>query len=182
MAAVGAPPDPATIVGLLADEARLRVVAAIVLGASSTDAVVFASGLDRRRAVAAIERLSARGLVGRGPDGTLRVATEHIRAAARQRSDTDADPDPLRPFVRDGRLVSFPAARARRQAILDWLASLFEPGRQYAEREVNRLLEERVAPDATGIDHVTLRRYLVDEEFLDRREGNYWRAGGTFEV
>ncbi len=176
------PLDPATIVGLLADEARLRVVAAIVLGASSTDAVVSASGLDRRRAVAALERLTARGLVERGPDGALRVATDHFVAAARQRSESANNTDPLRPFVREGRLVSFPAARARRQAVLDWLAGLFEPGRQYAEREVNRLLEERVAPDATGIDHVTLRRYLVDEEFLDRREGTYWRAGGTFEV
>ena len=175
-------PDAAAIAGLLADEARLRVVAAIVLGASSTDAVVTASGVDRRRAVAAIERLTARGLVERGRDGALRVATEHLQAAARQRADRDAEPDPLRPFVRDGRLVSFPAARARRQAVLDWLAGVFEPGRQYPEREVNRLLEERAAPGAAGLDHVTLRRYLVDEEFLDRREGTYWRAGGTFEV
>ena len=27
-------------------------------------------------------------------------------------------------------------------------------------------------------DTAALRRYLVDEEFLDRAAGEYWRAGG----
>jgi hypothetical protein len=28
-------------------------------------------------------------------------------------------------------------------------------------------------------DTASLRRYLVDEGFLDRSEGQYWRSGGT---
>ncbi len=28
-------------------------------------------------------------------------------------------------------------------------------------------------------DVATLRRYLVDEGFLDRSDGFYWRSGGT---
>jgi hypothetical protein len=178
-------PDAGTIVGLLAEEDRLRVVAALALGASSTAAVVEATGLDRRRAVSALERLVARGLVERGPEGALRLAVEQFKAAARQGARTgegDSDGDPLRPFVRGGRLVSLPAQRSRRRAVLDWLAGAFEPGRHYAEREVNRLLTERIGVGAIGVDHVTLRRYLVDEGFLDRRESTYWRAGGTFEV
>ncbi len=47
---------------------------------------------------------------------------------------------------------------------------------------MNRLLGERIGPGAVGVDHLTLRRYLVDEGFLDRRESTYWRSGGTFEV
>jgi hypothetical protein len=31
-------------------------------------------------------------------------------------------------------------------------------------------------------DFAALRRFLVDEEFLERREGYYWRAGGTFDI
>ncbi|MBW3589609.1 MAG: DUF2087 domain-containing protein, partial [Actinobacteria bacterium] len=31
-------------------------------------------------------------------------------------------------------------------------------------------------------DHASLRRYLVDEGFLQRSGGRYWRTGGTFEV
>jgi hypothetical protein len=31
-------------------------------------------------------------------------------------------------------------------------------------------------------DYVALRRYLVDEGFLAREGGIYWRSGGTVEV
>jgi hypothetical protein len=30
-------------------------------------------------------------------------------------------------------------------------------------------------------DHVTLRRYLVDEGLLSRADGEYWRTGGWVE-
>ncbi|MBD0322694.1 MAG: DUF2087 domain-containing protein [Aldersonia sp.] len=29
---------------------------------------------------------------------------------------------------------------------------------------------------------MTLRRFLVDDGFLDRAEGEYWRAGGRVDV
>jgi hypothetical protein len=38
---------------------------------------------------------------------------------------------------------------------------------------VNEILEHR-HPDTAS-----LRRYLVDEELLDRAAGEYWRIGGT---
>jgi len=75
-----------------------------------------------------------------------------------------------------GRLTRIPAARAKRLAVLDILAGRFEPGRVYPERNVNAILREY------NEDVAALRRYLIDEEFLERREGFYWRAGGTFEV
>ena len=53
---------------------------------------------------------------------------------------------------------------------------MFEPGQAYAEKEVNKTLS------AVHPDYASLRRYLVDDEFLHRRDGFYWRAGGTFEV
>jgi len=31
-------------------------------------------------------------------------------------------------------------------------------------------------------DTAALRRYLVDEGFLDREAGDYWRAGGSYDV
>jgi len=31
-------------------------------------------------------------------------------------------------------------------------------------------------------DYATLRRYLVDEGFLNREAGIYWRSGGTFPI
>ena len=60
--------------------------------------------------------------------------------------------------------------------VLDYLAGKFEPGRVYPERDVNFVL------GMVHADYAALRRYLVDEGFLQRRDGFYWRAGGTFDV
>lgn len=76
----------------------------------------------------------------------------------------------------EGRLHTIPTRRAKRLVILDHLAQEFEPGRVYPETEVVEILI-RFHPD-----HAALRRYLVDEQFLTREEGRYWRSGGTVEV
>jgi hypothetical protein len=90
-------------------------------------------------------------------------------------SDLRAAPDVvLRAFLDgDGRLITVPAKRAKRLVVLDHLAQLFEPGERYPEPEVNRRLR------AVHDDVAMLRRYLVDEGFLDRAGGEYWRSGGT---
>jgi len=43
----------------------------------------------------------------------------------------------------------------------------------YPEQRVSLFLGE-LHPD-----YAALRRYLVDEKFLDRSGGEYWRSGGT---
>ena len=53
------------------------------------------------------------------------------------------------------------------------LAQEFEVGMRYSERQVNAILR-RFHDDVAA-----LRRYLVDEEFLSRESGRYWRSGGT---
>src|SRR6266508_4128704 len=76
----------------------------------------------------------------------------------------------LQRFVVDGRLVAIPAQRGKRLVIL------FEPGVHYTEAEVNQALA------AYHADVAALRRYLVDEAFMGRAGGVYWRAGGTVDV
>ena len=187
----GPPPSDtgaATLVGLLADDVRLRCLSAVVLGAASVAEVVERTGVDRRAAVRALERLAAAGLVVDGagglaacPDPFRRAARSAARDRAAVRPEdlgaTPAQASVLRNFVTaDGRLASIPSARAKRLVVLDFLASRFEPGRVYAEPAVNDVL------GALHADHAALRRYLVDEGFLERRDGFYWRSGGTFEV
>jgi hypothetical protein len=80
----------------------------------------------------------------------------------------------LRAFVgEDGRLIAMPAKHSKRLVVLDLVARVFEPGVRYPETEVNALLR------AFHDDVAMLRRYLVDEDFLDRDHGVYWRTGGT---
>jgi hypothetical protein len=90
-------------------------------------------------------------------------------------STSDTDAKILRAFVVDGRLVAIPTKHGKRQAILNWLAQEFEPGRDYSEAMVNLILGRRHA------DTAALRRYLVDDGYLDRADGRYWRTGGTVE-
>ncbi len=178
-------PFPAReLVGLLADDDRRRVFAALVLGADDADAVRVQSGLDARAAGRALQRLVDSGLVIRGDDGTLFVLGEAFALAARAEAEREPRVDEhaeapaevarvLRAFVRDGRLVSIPSVHAKRLVVLDWLVQRFEPGRRYSEAMVNLILGQ-VHPDTAA-----LRRYLVDEDMLSRDHGQYWRTGGS---
>jgi hypothetical protein len=181
--------EASTLLGLLADDDRLRTVAALVLGSgpAPVSEVAAAAGLDLRRAAKALTRLAGAGLVDQDGDSYV-LRPERFREALDSlgRSEETADtphsgrgPDAdrvLRIFLRDGKLVQIPAVHSKRLVVLDWLARMFEPGQAYPEKEVNEILS-RVHPD-----YAALRRYLVDDEFLHRRDGFYWRAGGTFEV
>jgi len=70
-----------------------------------------------------------------------------------------------------GRLLSIPVQRKKRLAVLAWLVEDFQPGRPYPESEVNRIIARRHP------DFAALRRYLVDEELMQRRRSVYWRTG-----
>jgi hypothetical protein len=173
------------LVGLLADDDRRQVFAALVLGATDIDAIRHTTALDARAAGKALQRFVDTGLVVRGDDGALHLLAEAFRLATRAEAErapastehADAPADVarvLRVFVRDGRLVSIPAVHAKRLVVLDWLAQRFEPGRRYTEEMVNLVIAQ-VHPDTAA-----LRRYLVDDGFISREHGVYWRTGGTF--
>jgi len=177
--------DAGTIVGLLADPTRLRVVAALTLGAGTLEEVAEAADLPLKDVALAARRLARAGLVHR--DGhALALHTELFGAAARaaaeaapapeRLSDDPAEDAVLSAFVRNGRLVSIPPRRSKRLVVLNHLVRVFEPGVRYPEREVNALLAVWHA------DVAALRRYLVDEGLLTREAGMYWRSGGRVDV
>ena len=177
--------DAATIAGLLADPTRLKVVAALALGAGTIEEVSAAAGLPLKDVALAARRLARGGLVHR--DGhELALHTEQFGAAARAAAESAPAPEPLSSdpaedavlaaFVRNGRLVSIPAQRAKRRVVLAHLVRIFEPGVRYPEREVNVLL------GVWHADVAALRRYLVDEGLLTREAGVYWRSGGYVDV
>jgi len=179
------PTDAGTIVGLLADPTRLRIVAALALGAGTLEQVAEAADLPLKDVALAARRLARAGLVHR--DGhALALRTELFGAAARaaaeaapapeKLSDDPAEDAVLSAFVRNGRLVSIPPRRGKRLVVLHHLVRVFEPGVRYPEREVNALLAVWHA------DVAALRRYLVDEGLLTREAGIYWRSGGRVDV
>lgn len=175
--------EAARLLGLLAEPDRLKVVSAIVLGARTVDAVVRATELDAKAVEVALARLISGGLVA-DDRRNLTIEEEELRAAVRSAAEEreageklglpPVVSDVLRRFIRNGRLVSIPMARSKRLVILDHLSQEFEPGWRYTERDVNEILGDYHE------DVAALRRYLVDEGFMAREAGEYWRTGGTF--
>jgi hypothetical protein len=177
-------PDAGTIVGLLADDDRRRVFAALVLGGSTLDEVRAATGLTSRRAATALARLVSGDLVLRSHEGEHVLLGEAFRLAAMAAAPDRPAPDPtddvpedeariLRRYFRGGRLTQIPSQRARLCVVLDRLAQEFDVGSRYSERQVNAILRR------FHEDVASLRRFLVDEGFLDRAAGEYWRSGGS---
>jgi hypothetical protein len=175
----------ATIAGLLADPVRLKVVAALALGAGTLEQVAEATGLPLKDVALAARRLGRAGLVRRDRH-ELELLTERFGAAARAAAEAAPPPEPLSTdpaedavlsaFVRDGRLVSIPAQLSKRRIVLEHLVRVFDAGVRYPEREVNALLA------VWHPDTAALRRYLVDEGLLTREAGLYWRSGGWVDV
>ena len=71
-----------------------------------------------------------------------------------------------------GPLATFPTREKRRLILLKEIVTRFTPVRRYSEQEVNAIL------GAVYVDHVLLRRLLIDYGLLARRPdgSEYWRV------
>ncbi|MFF5449444.1 DUF2087 domain-containing protein [Streptomyces sp. NPDC012888] len=174
--------SPEAALALLAEPTRLRLLSAVVLGATTLPEAAAAAGTTPREAAAALRRLRAGGLVTE-TDGRLTADSGRFREVLRS-NRTRHEPEHhgyadervetlLRTFVRDGRLLALPAQWSRRRVVLQHLTHrTFAEGASYDERTVNEKLEHWC--EGGGTDHVTVRRYLVDLCLLGREAGRYW--------
>ncbi len=176
--------SPAEFLRLVVDPVRLAVLGRAAEGTVDIDETAASLGVPVRRVHQAAARLRTAGLL----DEDLSLSREALRAVATELPRA-APPDPgifdagtwsdeeaeiLGRFFSANRLVSIPSARAKRLIVLERLAQEFEPGLRYEEAEVNLTLQ------LWNADYASLRRYLVDEGFLTRAEGVYWRTGGRY--
>lgn len=85
----------------------------------------------------------------------------------------------LRRMLANGPLTALPTRPRDLEVFLRLAAEQLKPGRQYSEAQVNELLQAWLEPFSSpfGVDHVTVRRCLVDARLL-RRD----RAGATYEL
>ena len=171
-------------VALLLDPQRLMVAGTLAGVARTTEQVVDHTGLSPQDVLAAVGDLRAAGLVepnGPGyllPMDVLRriAAAERTRPTPMDRSIgdgmTDSEQRVLGRFFEGRVLVEIPTGRVNRIVVFERLCLEFTIGRHYTEQEVNSVLA------AFHPDTATLRRYLVDEDLLDRNRTHYWRSGG----
>jgi hypothetical protein len=172
----------------LADPTRLSVAGAVARGPHTAAAIAKELGLRTDAVQRHLTRLARVGIVAVEADRrTYRLQAEGLRTAAAAAGPArdpglalgaadDEEEAVLRQYFRAGRLTEIPVRRSKRLVILQRLALEFEVGVQYPERQVNAILK-RFHQDVAA-----LRRYLVDEGFLSRERGEYWRTGGRVDV
>ncbi|MGZ4133316.1 MAG: DUF2087 domain-containing protein [Actinomycetota bacterium] len=182
------PETPHEILRALADPERLAIAGALARRDLGPSALAADLDLPLKRVRSHLNRLTGAGVVRLSEDrATYRLDPETLRWAAEQvgpprgtgmalGAANEDEGSVLRTFFRDGRLTEVPVKRAKRLIVLERIAIEFEPGRRYDEKEVN------VVVGRFYNDYAAIRRYLVDERFLDRDHGVYWRAGGRVDV
>lgn len=179
---------PDDILRALADPERLAIAGALARSDATASALSEALDVPLTRVRKHLNRLSSAGVIRLGDDRrTYRLDPETLRWAAEQvgppreaglalAAANEDEEAVLRAFFRDGRLTEIPAKASKRRIVLERIALEFEPGVHYDERTVNAIVGR------FSLDHAALRRALVDEGFLDRDHGAYWRSGGRVET
>ncbi len=175
--------DPTGYLRMVLDPVRLAVLGAAAVETVDADSLAAGLGIPVKTVLMAIVKLEEAGLLDaqhRLDVGTLqRLGSElpTIEGAASTVTEGPWDAEEatvLRRFFEGTRLTRIPTQRAKRLIILERLAQEFEPGLRYSERDVSFTLQLWYP------DYAALRRYLVDEGFLTRADGFYWRTGGRF--
>ena len=177
--------DARAYLSITLDPIRLAVMGHAAVGPVSLEELSEELDEQPRRVAEAIGNLRTVGLLTED----LRLDRGQLRALAAS-LPRDPAPDPgivsgalwsqeeqdiLNRFISGDRLREIPGSRSKRRVVLERLAMEFEPGIRYEETEVNFALQLWYP------DYAALRRYLVDEGFMDRADGSYWRTGGRYE-
>lgn len=104
------------------------------------------------------------------------LSTETFQDTARTLDLGSYDRKVLRDYLsEDGHLKKIPAQHKKRSVILRHILREFEPGRRYAETEVNDIISR------FHEDYATIRREFIMRRMMDREGGGgcYWRIEET---
>ena len=167
--------DKVALLKTIADATRLRILGLLATRPHTGVELTVALDLTAPTISHHLHRLRDVGIVRAQADAQRRIwsinhdllADVHLPDAAPGHVDADHERT-VRTFFDGERLRSIPAKRKARVAVLLELLRRFEPGRRYAEREVNDILRH-AHPDVA-----LLRRELVDYRYLRRARSMYW--------
>lgn len=171
--------SPIELCKLLLDENRLKILGRLALHAATVEELRTTLGIKERELTRHLQQLQAAGLIttaGDGPTeqfsfdiGALHRYKKQLFAPAENTAQSESDKT-LAAFVKAGVLTGLPVQPAKVPIVLAWVAELIPPGVAYDERAINELLKGH------AVDHVTLRRLLIDYGFMTRTAGIYQRA------
>lgn len=173
----------------LSDASRLKIVALLAKESLPVEKLAEMLGLSSSTVSHHLATLAKVGLVSARAEGyysvyqldldaltrmSQRLLAEDTLPAVAADVDLDAyDRKVLKSYLSaDGRLKAFPVQRKKQDVILRHVVQAFEPGRRYAEKQVNEVLSQ------FSDDTARLRRDLVDSRLMQRQGGGgeYWRV------
>jgi hypothetical protein len=181
------PPEFLAFFKALADETRLKIVGLLAREPYSGEQLALLLEVKPATISHHLAKLAEAGLVRAEMEGhakmyALRLDAIHATAKRLLAQDilpqTAAEVDleaydrkVIKDFTkRDGSLKQIPAQEKKLQALLKHMLKEFEPGREYAEKEVNTILARYHE------DTASLRRAMIEYKLMKRASGKYWRA------
>lgn len=170
----------------LADANRLKIVGLLAKEPMSVEAIAETLGISSSTTSHHLAKLAEVGLVraeARGYYNIYHFQTDALETMAKRLLAPDAlpavvDATPSEAaeqkllatfFQKDGRLKSIPVSNQKKMVILRKILDSFERNRRYAEKEVNDIMR------GFHDDVASLRRYMIDFQFMAREKGEYWR-------
>jgi len=167
----------------LTNEERLKIIGALAMEKLTLEELSTRLNIPIGAVSHHLENLTKLGLI-RSEGQSYQLDTHAVEAMARQTlahqgprtSEENFEGDDYERkvlvdfFTPEGKLKSFPAQFKKMLVILRYLANKeFQPGVRYTEKDVNAILLRYHA------DTASLRRYMVDNRFLAREKGEYWK-------
>ena len=172
-----------TIFKSIADESRLAILAHLSTEPASVTDLAELTQLKPPTVSHHLSVLSDAGLVTFERRGTTRVYSfvpEGLAEARRSLSDDQglsvfSDDDRLEAwekkvlsvFVDGETITQIPASEKKRMVLVRWIATMFQPERDYPEKEVNEIIK-RHHPDSAYF-----RRAMVDTGLMTHDQGVY---------
>jgi hypothetical protein len=174
------------IIKALADASRLRLLNSIVRNPQYVEELSERMGLSASTVSFHLKKLGEAGLVTKSRDqyyavyeadervldATLRelIAFENVESGREESRIRNYREKALKPFFKGNRLIRLPAQHKKKRLVLEEFARRFEPGRNYSEKDVNAIIIE------TFDDYCTVRRLMIDEGLMGRKDNVYWRT------
>lgn len=165
----------------LADGTRLQLAGQLARGATTPQALATALNLRLPVVLAQLAHLEALGLVSPQANGRYKLRLDRVHTLAARVHTAPPQPaveDTADAFERqvfltflnpDGSIRAFPTQDKKFLVILRYVRDQFDRERHYTEKEVNTLIK-RLHPDSA-----TLRRCMVENGWMARANGEYWR-------
>lgn len=170
----------------LADQSRVKILATLLEEPKYVELIAERLALTPSTVSFHLKKLEEVGLVEKKKDqyyivysirlDLLELPLIELLEASQPMIDSDEQREQayrsnvLKQFIKYDQLISIPVQRKKRRIILEHIVQSFMPNTEYPEKEVNRMLS------LFHEDFALLRRSLIEEQLMERKDGIYQRV------